>query len=151
LRLRRGSRIRGGLNCATPGTTIQGPQGRFRPFAETACFRMLGFQADAGVLNALPSVSTIQQGIGFGPETNTSGFGALLGLTPQPGALITADQRLLGLTPTPAPAPELHFHITAMDAKSFKDQAGNIADAMQTALQNGRPVATTIANRVRSI
>ncbi len=46
----------------------------------------------------MPSVSMIQQGIGFGPETNSTGLGALLGLAQKPGPLITADQRRLGLT-----------------------------------------------------
>jgi hypothetical protein len=56
----------------------------------------MNYKGQTRVLNAMPWVTTRDVATGFGPETNTSGFGALLGLKPQPGDLLTTQQRRLG-------------------------------------------------------
>jgi len=108
------------------------------------------YKGQLRVLNAMPTASLINQATGFGPETNTTGIGALLGLPQRPGDLITTQQRRLGMTQLPA-APTLIVQVQTMDSKSFNDNAHNIADAMKTALNNGHPVANTIASKVRPI
>jgi hypothetical protein len=45
----------------------------------------------------------------------------------------------------------VHQTITAMDSKSFIDNAHNIGDAMKVAIQNGHPVRGAITNTVRPI
>lgn len=108
------------------------------------------YKGQLRVLNALPTASLINQATGFGPETNTTGIGALLGLPQRPGDLITTQQRRLGLTQLPT-APAVTVQVQTMDSKSFNDNAHSIATAMQIALNNGHPVAGTIANKVRPI
>jgi hypothetical protein len=104
------------------------------------------------VLNALPSVTMRSVAIGFGPETNTTGFGALLGLKPQPGDLITTQQRRLGLTQlTGAAETHVYVHITAMDSKSILDHAHPIAEAVRVALGNGHELGSKIQRVARPI
>lgn len=86
------------------------------------------------VFDATPSVSTVQQAIGYDSL--------------HPYNLLTTSQRRLGQTPMPAPVTVV---VSTMDSKSFKDNAHNIADAVRVAMQNSHPLNDTVKKTARPV